>query len=403
MIMLPSRIGKIVSLCVASLLAVSVAAGCAGMTAGTDMTRTRDPAYRNLAFRHVAVFADVSDLRQRKLFENAVVSELQRQDIHARSSMEILPPTRDYTVDERVQTLVAAGADGVLVISGESGIESVYVPVTGTQTTTTGNVNVQGNMANYHETARTEQQGGYTIQKPWSKITTRLVDLDGGRTAWLAYTETRGSGFADFDDIRKSYARSLAKQIRSDRIVATQRQLDEDTTRDPPHLPQPISVTAQPADQADAKSVPSTQPPASTRVEGVQPAATPVASSAAITEPVSITARLEGCIVAAQDGQFLGKITVDPTASEGIGNLTGRNGSKTSKTSIFNPSTSYGGPRDPMSAFNPAADSPPSIFCRDHFEAFLTTNAAKSPAVDPRLLVALLRSSASCPKGKDCR
>jgi hypothetical protein len=277
------------------------------------------------------------------------------------------------------------------------------VPVTATQTTTTGNVLVQGNTANYHETARTEQQGGYTIQKPWSKITTRLIDLFDGRTAWLAYTETRGSGFADFDDVRKSYARALAKQIRSDRIVATQRQLNDESALAPPHQAQNGSSPVPPgaAPTVDRTPPPSAVPPPG--VDGAKPPATAATSASPSNEPSSIATRLEGCIVAAQDGQFLGRITADSKAAESVVNESGRNGSKASKTSIFNASTSYGGPRDPMSAFNPAAESPPSIFCRDHFEAFLTTNPGKTPAVDPRLLIAVLRSSASCSKGKDCR
>src|SRR5262245_15252081 len=113
-------------------------AGCS--SAGTDLTRSRDPSYVNIAFRHVAVFADARDLGQRRLIEEAVVAELRRVDIGARASIEVLPATRDYTPDERARALVAAGADGILIVSGESGIESEYVPVKATETTKTTTV-----------------------------------------------------------------------------------------------------------------------------------------------------------------------------------------------------------------------------------------------------------------------
>jgi hypothetical protein len=107
-------------------------------------------------------------------------------------------------------------------------------------------------------------------------------------------------------------------------------------------------------------------------------------------------------VIAGQDGQFLGKITSDRGDPDSLINDSGRNGSKTSKTSVFNTSSSYGSAHDPMSAFNPTAGSPPSIFCGDRFEAFLTTNHEKVPALDPRLLSASLRSVVACTKDTDC-
>lgn len=138
----------------AILLLVALLTGCARMHASTELTRAKDPAYSTLAFLHAAVFADALELRQRKLIEDAVVFELQRLGLSARSTIEVLPPTRDYTPDERVQALLAANIDAVIVISGESGISRTYVPITQTTTTTTGAVSVQGNTANYRTIER---------------------------------------------------------------------------------------------------------------------------------------------------------------------------------------------------------------------------------------------------------
>ena len=97
----------------------------------------------------------------------------------------------------------------------------IEVPVTGSTTTTDGSMNFSGNTAYYRETSQTRYQGGYTISKPWSKIKTRVVDLRTSRTAWLGDAETRGNGFSTFNDVRKSYARTIAKQLQSDLVFET--------------------------------------------------------------------------------------------------------------------------------------------------------------------------------------
>jgi|SRR5882724_6874329 len=75
--------------------------GCAR----TQLTRVQDPEYVNAAhrFQRPAVFADAADLAQRKLIEDVVVSELSDRGVAARPSIELLPPTRDYTPEERVE------------------------------------------------------------------------------------------------------------------------------------------------------------------------------------------------------------------------------------------------------------------------------------------------------------
>jgi hypothetical protein len=374
----------------ALVLVIAMPTGCARMNASTDLTRVKDPAYANLAFRRAAVFADAPSLQQRRLIEDAVVFELARAGFAVRPSIEILPPTRDYTPEERVQALLAAKMDGIIVVAGESGVTSVYVPVTETRTTTTGDVVVQGNTAQYRETARTDHQGGYTITKPWAKITTRVIDLRGGRVAWLAETDTRGNGFADFDDIRKSYARSLARQMQEDHVLVTRQELEQEA--------RPATTTSE-LSTAAASQAHSNLPTEATAVAPI-PAASSSPSSISKSEPLAT--RLEGCVIAGQDGQFLGRITTNSSDPDSVINDKGRSGSKTSKTSVFNTSSSYGSARDPMSAFNPAAASPPSIFCADRFEAYLTTNHEKAPAVDPRLLSAIFRSAIPCSKDTDC-
>jgi len=271
------------------------------------------------------------------------------------------------------------------LISGESGVEQVYVPVTGSTTTTDGSMNFSGNTAYYRETSQTRYQGGYTISKPWSKIKTRVVDLRTSRTAWLGDAETRGNGFATVNDVRKSYARTIAKQLQSDFVFET---------------------GVGPAADAVVAA------PRKRRVEVEATAAAPEGVPTPISPPVptekreeqSLATRLEGCVIAGDDGHFLGKITRKSDDAKGILNAGSEYGNERSPSSIFNRRGVYGSADSPLSAFNVNAVSPPSIFCGERFEAYATTNRQKSPAIDTRLLSATLRSApdVQCTKDTDC-
>lgn len=102
---------------------------------------------------------------------------------------------------------------------------------------------------------------------------------------------------------------------------------------------------------------------------------------------------LEGAIIVADDGEFLGKITTNAFDAQSIGNDIGRYGSNVSRTSILNDVGRYGGEVARMSPFNEVTSVPPRIFKGDRFIAYLTVNTVKSPRVDPRALIGWLKAN----------
>ena len=118
-----------------------------------------------------------------------------------------------------------------------------------------------------------------------------------------------------------------------------------------------------------------------------RPIVQPAAASGLLTQ-------LEGCVIVANDGQFLGRITVNEVASDSILNEVGRYGSEVSSTSIFNQVGRYGSEVSSLSPFNEVTSTPPQIVNRSgQFVAYLTKNSVKTPAVDPHLLIGLLKSA----------
>ncbi len=94
-------------------------------------------------------------------------------------------------------------------------------------------------------------------------------------------------------------------------------------------------------------------------------------------------ASIEGALVFANDGQYLGKITSNTADSDSLGNLYGKYGSAYSSVSVFNQYGTYGGQYSALSPFNPYTNTPPVMFLGNKAVAFLTANRNKTPGVDP--------------------
>ena len=111
------------------------------------------------------------------------------------------------------------------------------------------------------------------------------------------------------------------------------------------------------------------------------------------TSNADLLASLEGASIVAEDGQFLGKITVNSVDPQSLLNAVGRYGSEISSTSIFNKIGRYGSDISPMSPFNQIASTPPRIVRNGQVIGYLTVNEIKTPRLDPRALVGMLRAA----------
>lgn len=102
-------------------------------------------------------------------------------------------------------------------------------------------------------------------------------------------------------------------------------------------------------------------------------------------------ADLEGAVIVADDGTYLGKITSNRFDNHSIVNEYGDHGGKYSGHSIFNEYGDYGGEYSSQSPFNEYASTPPKIYKRNDFIGYLTVNDSLEPRVDPNALRAWLQ------------
>src|SRR5690554_758438 len=94
----------------------------------------------------------------------------------------------------------------------------------------------------------------------------------------------------------------------------------------------------------------------------------------------------------ADDGQFLGKLSLNQYDSESISNTYGSYGSPYSSTSIKNQYSQYGSPYSSLSPYNQYSSTPPTIYIKGRKYDYLTKNKYKSGTiVDPDSLNELMR------------
>lgn len=107
-----------------------------------------------------------------------------------------------------------------------------------------------------------------------------------------------------------------------------------------------------------------------------------------IVESESEARRLKGeSYIEAADETFLGKLTPNRFDPDSIFNQFGPYGNRFSQTSIFNRFSNYGSQFSNLSPYNKFTQTPPRLFVKGKFVAYLTVNPLLSPRIDPDALL----------------
>jgi hypothetical protein len=87
--------------------------------------------------------------------------------------------------------------------------------------------------------------------------------------------------------------------------------------------------------------------------------------------------------IEAADGTFLGSLNPNKFDTESIFNQFGSYGNKFSQVSILNKFSDYGNQFSQLSPFNKFSNTPPKIFLKGNFYAYLTVNTMLRPNIQP--------------------
>jgi hypothetical protein len=208
---------------VTALLLCFAAAGCAyrqfdGIPA---ITSFKDPAYAGAEFKRIAIIADLSDLEWRKRLESRMTESFKEWGIMAVESNMLIPPTRQWSPEERLNVLAKNGVDGYLSVTVDTtDVTETYIPATYTTTTT----REKPDKGKSEETAVTKQQGGYTVTKASTRYRLTLVDRATGRTAWIALNDLGSSPSSRL----RPFCEEIAAQLERDGLVHPSGPIDTD-------------------------------------------------------------------------------------------------------------------------------------------------------------------------------
>ncbi|MGC8719221.1 MAG: hypothetical protein ACP5TY_04340 [Thermodesulforhabdaceae bacterium] len=194
------------------MLIVLYLSGCAWTTLST----IKNPELSQVKFRKILVVAPFSDIGLRKQTENAFIAQFHLSGVNAISSIELIPPVKEYTEQELLNILQQNNIDGVLVVALQDYWSSQeYIPKS---SSTQGSASLYGNSLYYQ--SYTQEYGGYYISKPRVKFNIRLFERKSGQVAWLATSLTRGNAYADYNTLANSLAKEVVKKFREENVIS---------------------------------------------------------------------------------------------------------------------------------------------------------------------------------------
>ena len=179
--------------------------GCATTTLNT----IKNPELFQIKFEKILVVAPFSDIGLRKQTEDAFIAKFNLSGMNAISSIQRIPPVRDYDEQELLKILEQEKIDGILVVGLQDYWTSQsYVPKS---SSTQGTASLYGNYLHYR--SYTKEYGGYYISKPNVTFEIRLLDSKSAQIAWLTSSLTKGNGFADYNTLANSLAKKVVKKL----------------------------------------------------------------------------------------------------------------------------------------------------------------------------------------------
>ena len=185
------------------LLTVFIISNCTH----TKVVTFTDPDAIGKSYNRIGVVANVDDLSERVTIEEKMVETLMDNGISAVSSISLLPPTRDFTIEQENEIFKNNNIDALAVIQID---DSGYFVTTEPMRVNTKTVKKDGK-----KVKSTTVTGGGTEQKAFSQFRVSLVDLDSNKTMWIGDADSR----SNFDSIDPDWDMEILLKASSKKIV----------------------------------------------------------------------------------------------------------------------------------------------------------------------------------------
>jgi len=184
------------------VLSLIILAGCTH----TRVVSFKDPDAYNKVYDHIAIIGNVEDLSDRLAIEEKMVETLRKSGVRAVSSLYLLPPTRNYTVEEEFEIYNKNSIDALAVIQiADAGFFVSSEPFS---------VHTESD----DDGSETTFSGGGTEQKAFGKLRISLIDATTDKTMWIGDADAQ-SFFDTIDPdwdmnyLLKASSKKIAKEL----------------------------------------------------------------------------------------------------------------------------------------------------------------------------------------------
>jgi hypothetical protein len=192
-------------------------ASCGPLTRTTGASFT-DPAYQGRTFPSFVVKVEGSPLAERQVIETSLAAGLNKAGLHAEESINLLPPTRDFTDSQIRKKIAGTGRSALLVvIPQQKQIMRDFVP----GSYTPGNIIAypvgHGRVAHVREPGFYEP--GYYTHEPVATYNASLYALPGFDKVWTADLQTEGPNGMAFLIVGQNFADALIQRLAQDGLI----------------------------------------------------------------------------------------------------------------------------------------------------------------------------------------
>ncbi len=177
----------------------------------TSCTHTRvvsftDPDSEGKLYNRLVVVANVDDLSDRLAIETKMVETLLDNGVNAVSSLSILPPTREFTIEQENEIFKNNKVEALAVIQ----IANAGFLVTSKPTSIHTETSEDG--------SGTTVSGGGTEHKAFGQLRVSLIDIESDQTMWIGDADARAF-FDTFNPdwdmayLLKASSKKIAKEL----------------------------------------------------------------------------------------------------------------------------------------------------------------------------------------------
>ena len=187
----------------------------------TKLVSYRDPSFATGYNMGKMVFvASELPLEERSFVETKFVEQFTKIGINGIRGMDLFPPTRSFTDDQKAKILQNNNIDSVLMIVGYSKTtDKTYVPQQYHAGTTTGTISYVGNTAYLTTQNHGYTTGGYTIKKPIFTYTLNLHEVRTGKIVWTASATAKGNAYANAEEFGHSTAATTITKMTQEGLL----------------------------------------------------------------------------------------------------------------------------------------------------------------------------------------